>query len=374
MEKVFDLFLKEDGRRMTDVTEWMTQREAWKQLLMEKLYGTFPEVVGSVTSKVIESKPMYDGRAVLEHIVLSFGEKKTVKLPITILRPNKTGKSPVIVWNRHGEMEVCPVEEKFLCEQGIVLASFIRSDLIDDGPKPENIDLLEAYPGYTWGRIAQWAFGMRVLLSYVLQQNYCDVNKVVASGHSRGGKTSICAAIYDERFTMCHANGSGCLGAGSLRIFGGHFGLGFGEWEKVADIASSFPYWWGEGLQEYADGKEPPFDGHLLRALIAPRAILTTEGCGDDWSNPYGTQIMWRAAQEVYEFLSCREHNAIHYREGGHRFHNHDWEALLDYMQFVFEGKPLTTNVVCFKNTDVENARFDWRWERPYYDWRCPEK
>ena len=49
---------------------------------------------------------------------------------------------------------------------------------------------------------------------------------------------------------------------------------------------------------------------HFLRACIAPRPVITTEGLSDTWANPYGSQITWRAADEVYLFLGAAGKNA----------------------------------------------------------------
>ena len=375
-ERVSDLFKREDGKRISGSREWMEYRSKWKEILQRELYGTFPQEAGTAEGTVENSRIVYGGRAVLESVRLSFGKEKEIQLPAEILRPVGQGKYPVILWNRHCPEEVCPVEEEMVCGRKFVLASFFREDLAGDAKEAEEEGLMGAYPGYTWGRIAQWAFRMSRLLDYVEKQEYCDRRFVTASGHSRGGKTALCAAIYDERFTMCHANGSGCFGAGSLRIFGGHFGHGFGACETITKMYEAFPYWWGPKLGEYSGQNESGMvaDGHLLRALIAPRPVITTEGCGDDWSNPYGTQIMWRAAQEVYDFLGCSDRNAIHYREGGHGFQALDWEALADFMEMQFRDKKIHTNLVSFREELEGEEKCVWKWERPFYEWRMPKK
>ena len=375
-EKVSNLFLKKDGSMIASPGEWMEYRAQWKEILEENLYGTFPREAGTAGGRITESSLVYGAKAVRETVELRFGREKQVCLPAEILRPEGGGKYPVILWNRHCQEDRCPVEEELVCGHGFVLASFVRGDLVEDAAEPEDKSLLEAYPGYTWGRIAQWAFGMSRLLDYAAEQEYCDRRYVTACGHSRGGKTALCAAIYDERFAMCHANGSGCLGAGSLRIFGGHFGYGFGVCETITRIQEVFPYWWAAKLAEYTGEKESemPADGHILRALIAPRPVITTEGCGDDWSNPYGTQIMWRAAQEIYDFLGCRDRNAIHYREGGHGFQSLDWRALADFMEMQFRNKKVHTNLVSFRREEETEEACGWKWERPFYSWRAPEK
>ena len=44
--------------------------------------------------------------------------------------------------------------------------------------------------------------------------DWADTDKIIATGHSRGGKVALCAAIYDERIALGAPNGSGCGGAG----------------------------------------------------------------------------------------------------------------------------------------------------------------
>ncbi len=54
-----------------------------------------------------------------------------------------------------------------------------------------------------------------------------------------------------------------------------------------------------------------PFDQHFLKALVAPRALLSTEGLGDLWSNPSGTWQTYLAAREVCRFLGAEERIGI---------------------------------------------------------------
>ena len=66
--------------------------------------------------------------------------------------------------------------------------------------------------------------------------------------------------------------------------------------------------------------------------------MLCTEGLDDSCCDPYGTQIAWRAAEEVYSFLRAAGKNAIHYREGGHDHNAEDWRVLLDFCDVMFRG------------------------------------
>jgi hypothetical protein len=70
---------------------------------------------------------------------------------------------------------------------------------------------------------------------------------------------------------------------------------------------------------------------HFLLALVAPRALLTTEALDDAWANPPGTQRSHAAAREVFGFLGAQDRLAMHCRPGGHAHSLVDWIALLDF-------------------------------------------
>jgi hypothetical protein len=82
-----------------------------------------------------------------------------------------------------------------------------------------------------------------------------------------------------------------------------------------------------------------PFDQHSLKALVAPRALLSTEALGDLWANPTGTWLTHLAAREAYRFLDAEERIGIWYREGDHDHGQADWEAFLDFVDWHFQGK-----------------------------------
>lgn len=103
--------------------------------------------------------------------------------------------------------------------------------------------------------------------------------------------------------------------------------------EKLADTDKVFPYWFGHKLSSYVNREnELPFDQHYLKALIAPRALLTTEARDDLWANPIGTCRTHIAAKEVYKFLDAENKIAIWYRKGKHFHGIDDWRTFLDFM------------------------------------------
>ena len=70
-----------------------------------------------------------------------------------------------------------------------------------------------------------------------------------------------------------------------------------------------------------------PFDQHEMKALIAPRALLTTDSLDDLWANPIGTQIGFQASREVFTFLGATEKTGLHYRHGKHDQNAEDFAA-----------------------------------------------
>ncbi len=73
-------------------------------------------------------------------------------------------------------------------------------------------------------------------------------------------------------------------------------------------------------------------------ALVAPRALMNTEGTQDIWINPQGAQLTYSAAKKVYEFLKAGDRISIRYRPVGHIPSTED---LLAYADHVFFHKPL---------------------------------
>ena len=100
-------------------------------------------------------------------------------------------------------------------------------------------------------------------------------------------------------------------------------------------------YWFHPGLKPYIGHEsELPFDQHFLKAMVAPRALLTTEALGDLWANPTGTMLTHLAARKVYRLLDAEPQLGIVFREGEHRHGLEDWCVFLDFMAWRLCGKP----------------------------------
>ena len=365
-----DPFLRADGSRVTDPADWPEQREYLKQMLAHYFYGTQPEYINDTVGEIREQRLIFDGQAIEEELTIYFGPKRRYSFPARIVRPNLPGKFPIVTYNRTQRRPYIFLHQTVV-ERQYVLAEFDKEDLAADSPRFYESLLHKDHPECTWGAIALWSWGHRRLADYVLTQDYCHPEQLIATGHSRGGKIALCTAIYDERFAVAAPSGSGCGGAGCLRYLGTRLGKNIGFVETIGLMMALVPYWctplfaefgrkyphfYEDRVYEYAL-RHPeiprlhremhlPFDLHTAKALVAPRALISVEGLSDDWANPYGTQVTWRAADEVFQFLGAYGKNALHFRTGPHDYNTYDVTAILDFCDALFFGKPFNRELI----------------------------
>ncbi len=412
-----DPFLRLDGTRVTDPSDWPEQKEYLKAMLAHYLYGEMPPAPGNVKGKAVESVSVLEGIAVKEKIRITFGSQNGLSMIFTVIRPQKAGKYPVLIWNTFGAKDSCPILEELIYND-IILVMFDKEQLgVDSYAFYKESPCLKAYPEYSWRAIAVWAWGYSRIIDYLETTEYTDVGKIAATGYSRNGKVALCAAIYDERIALAAPGGSGCGGSGSFRFLGDRLGEGGGVQETIGSMSQMFNYWWSDRLREFGaasalplmdadavssagdmmaqireillrmdlslNGKlagewRLPFDMHFARALIAPRPLLMTDSLDDEWANPYGIQVIWRASAEVYQFLGAEGNDAMFLREGSHQFSLDDWTAIADfiYLHFLPEKHLLprhmwvTLKVPEDMEADKDNTMTSkWYRKKPHFNW-----
>lgn len=220
--------------------------------------------------------------------------------------------------------------------RGYVFAQFNRVEVsADKAGQQAPQHGVPFFDGLACGALAAWAWAYHRAIDALVTLDCINSLTIAIVGHSRGGKAALLAGATDARIALTSANNSGAAGAGCFR------------WqqagsETLADVTRNFPRWFGAGLAAYA-GREHdlPFDQHFLKALVAPRALLTTEALGDHWANPEGTWHTHCAARRVYEFLGAGQALAIAFRQGGHDHGLADWMVFLDYCDAVFADRKL---------------------------------
>ena len=345
------------GAPITDPEVWPKHREYLKTMLAHYLYGTMPPNPEATEWILRNARPAVEGKGVIENwemVIERDGRSANVRA--AVLRPDRPGRFPVIIkndrflfdtngltdeeanWvnNRPSVIEHQAFANERAVERGYVLVKFLRQDVATDAPNRRDEGVMGLYPEYRdWGVIAAWAWAYSVMIDALVERKYVDLDQIVATGHSRGGKAALCAGIYDERITITAPNSSGAGGTASWRFFDPD------QRQQTLDHhRRNFPHWWSPRLMEFV-GKEErlPFDAHTLRAAVAPRALVNTHARHDWWANPYGTALAHLAAQPVFEWLGAGDRQALHLRDGGHAQNERDWAALFDFCDLIFREK-----------------------------------
>jgi hypothetical protein len=369
-----DPFLKPDGDRVAAPSEWEEQRRYLKAMLSHYMYGELPPPPKQVRGERLDQEKLYAGKGLLEHYRLSSDDGLSVLAEV--IRPSTKGSCPVIVWNQFADMVRCPIEEEAV-SRGYAIVSFDRTQFAPDEEGASRFtggNFGRAYPSASARAVAIWGWGHSYVISWLQELAWVDRNAFVVTGYSRGGKAALWAGAFDERVALCAPSCSGCGGGGCYRYMGGRLGEGVGINESLGYMTEKnrFWYWYQDEMALFGssseDGKTEkedllPFDLHTVRALVAPRAILCMEGLDDLLSNGYGTQVAWRAAQEVYRFLGCSGNNALFFAEGGHEYSQAHWRVLLDYCDVIFRGRPQQLYYRRFaeKGPEVPALHFSWR-------------
>lgn len=327
-----DPMLLDSGQRVTSLTDWQLRRSQIRQLLLSALYGDLPAT--PTHTRCIE---LHAGQAVQPRQASLLSCRVEVDgsqaFSLRLIRP--TGAAPVpIILNGDGCWG-CATQEVVaaIVRRGYGFAQFNRTEIMSDMPHFGcQQALCAALKNFQGGAIAAWAWGYQRAVDALQQVPGVDTSRITVVGHSRGGKAALLAGALDERIALTSANNSGAAGAGSCL------------WqpagaETLADLVAQFPHWLAPGLESLKPGvHRGTFDQHFLKALLAPRALLTTEALRDLWANPQGSWLTHRAAQPVFDFLGAPKHNAIVFRNGGHAHSLADWQTLLAFADAVFGG------------------------------------
>lgn len=327
-----DPFLMDNGTRVKTRADWDRRRNEIKAMMLYYQYGHMPPMPKLIIAKELSSETVYDGGATKKHILLSMGPGRKVKINVGVIIPKGKGPFPVILKNDRRIFNV-PIAEEII-KRGYIVADYVRTD-IDPDRKDAVGPAQAAYPDYDWATLAVWAWGGMRVIDYLVRLDVVDEERIAFTGHSRGGKTALLAGALDERIALVVPNGSGCGGAGCYRFEGE-------KSESLERITAPerFEYWFHPRFRDFADKETKlPFDQHFLKALVAPRALISIDALGDLWANPYGTRQSHRGARPVFEFLGAGDKLGIYFRTGGHAQNEDDWRTLVDFADKVFFGK-----------------------------------
>jgi dienelactone hydrolase len=327
-----DLFTFRDGSKVKTAEDWQRRREELKALALHYGYGELPPTPEKMLVSDAESKEAFDRLATLHTFTLYPSDKPDFKIHCGLWVPTGTNSPwPVIVaidpvWHDHVHETALK-----LIRRGYAFAGMVYFD-IDDDKGTRTGGIYDAYPDFDGGTLAAWAWAASRLTDYLVTLDDIDAEKIAITGHSRTGKAALLAGALDERFTLVAPHSSGTGGAGALRIDGEGA-------ETMAMITQKdrFHYWFHPRLREFVGQKDRlPFDTHFLKALVAPRGLLSLEAEDDKWANIPGTKATHKAAEKVFAWLGVLENQELWYRPGGHDMVPADWGKMLLFADWLW--------------------------------------
>ena len=139
--------------------------------------------------------------------------------------------------------------------------------------------------------LAGWAWGASRVADYLEKDPAIDKTKLIITGASRNGKSSMVAAAFDDRL-MGAPVVTGGGGIGAYRFTGPR------RSETLDIMEKKYPNWFSSNLHEFWGQREKlPFDEHWFLALAAPRPFIALGG---------HHRYHFPAAEAVRQSDSCR--------------------------------------------------------------------
>lgn len=189
-----------------------------------------------------------------------------------------------------------------------------------------------AYPGYDWSILAGWAWGASRVADYLETDPLIDKTRLIITGASRNGKSSMVAAAFDERL-MGAPVVTGGGGNGAYRFTGPR------NSETLDIMMKKYPNWFSPHLHEFWGHREKlPFDEHWFLALCAPRPFIALEGDTDTISLPEAVRQSVLGAKPAYALFGAADRLGVNYAHHGHAFTQDDWTAMLDFADKHLRG------------------------------------
>ncbi len=349
--------LFEPGVTPRSETGWRnTRRPELKKLLETEVYGHRPverppHLVFSATEP---DAVMMDGAAVRKRIRIEYGGKfgtNSFVCTAFIPRAQKPVPSFVFICNRPPAENIDPTRQvksgfwpaEEIVARGYATVAFHTSDVAPDKQHGNTRGAFAAFedverqyrPKNAWGALSVWAWAASRVLDWIETEPTLDAAHVAVIGHSRGGKTALVAAAWDERFAMAV---SSCSGTGGAKLH--HVDLP--DAERIVDSVSSHQFWYCRNYTRWVNlDAQVPFDQHMLVGLIAPRLVCIGSATQDPHAGPYGEYCTARYATPAWTifgrkgFVTCgfpdpdtpQQEGDIsyHIRTGKHDLTPYDW-------------------------------------------------
>lgn len=340
-----------NGKYVTNITEWKKRREEIKQILLNEEYGhiiTKPHV--PITFETIKEDDKYCGAKFTYKevkLTLHIGNEK-YSFPIILSIPKDEQPLKTFLYlSLQSEFpnKYLPVEE--ICDNGFAVVQLYYADITSDDDDFENG--LSKYffndeNSRNFGKISIWAWAACHVMDFMQNIQEIDKNNIAIVGHSRLGKTALLASAFDERFKITFSNDAGQSGDSLSRGKSG---------EHIKEICERFPYWFTPKYYNYINQENKlPFDQHFLLSLIAPRNLYVASASDNSWADPYSQYLALMATNPVYEIYNfpglISDYTmpeigqqlkwgkiGYHIRKGWHFLSRYDWNMFMEYFKYI---------------------------------------
>jgi len=379
-----DVLVMNDGTRVTTKQQWEKRREEMRKILSYYAVGQMPPAPGNVKGREVSSELVLNGDVKYRLVHLTFGPSSSLSLDVGIFTPVRGGPFPTIIL-QNGSVPGAPLLARLpqganqgrgqdvlmivspeepvstvpsangpsqtaamlatqhadVFQRGYALVVYNPNDCAEDTTlrNPDgswafrNTRFFPAYPGYDWGILAGWAWGASRVADYLEQDRAIDKTKLIVTGASRNGKSSMVAAAFDDRLSAAPVvTGGG--GIGAYRFAGPR------NSETLDIMQKKYPNWFSPNLHQFWGQREKlPFDEHWFLALAAPRPFIALEGNTDTISLPEAVKQSILHARPAYALLGVPDRVGVHYSNHGHAFTTEDWTAMLDFFDKHLRGK-----------------------------------
>jgi len=309
-----------NGQKVTTARMWWNQRRP--EIVEDfdrEIYGRVPKNTPRVNWEVTDTANEKDGevpvitKQLVGHVDNSSYPAISVDIQLTLTTPAEaTGPVPVIMefgfGGRFGRMRrgSGPSWQQQVLAKGWGYAIIVPNSIQADNGAGLTQGIIglcnkgQSRKADDWGALRAWAWGAGRALDYFETDPAVDAKQVGLEGHSRYGKATLVAMVYDQRFAIAFVSSSG---AGGASIFRRDYG------EIVENVAGSGEYHWMAGnFLKYAGPltwDDLPIDAHELVALCAPRPVFISSGSynGDAWVDARGMFLAAAGAGPVYKLL-----------------------------------------------------------------------
>jgi hypothetical protein len=353
-------FLFSDGSAVRTKEDWDRRRIELKKLFQDYMYGHLPSKPRKMTIGRGDVFVDKDNNVALQDLTLKLEQDdRSITLSVRLAWPaDARAPAPVIVQSGFGRRggAAAPTAgsgKRFTTytKRGYAVAECnFQEAAADSKEKARSTGVYQLFGDkIDCGGLMAWAWCVHRVIDAIETVDKLDAKKVIVTGHSRYGKAALIAGAFDERIALTVPSHSGCAGVAPYRFI-------YGKSEQLHNIVG-FAHWFRPNFNQFVGKVERlPVDQHLLLALVAPRALMHTEGIKDAWTNPEGAQLTHLAARKVYGFLKAEDNISIRYRPVGHVPSNDD---LMDFADRVFFKKPVSTEFgkLPYK---VETKGFTW--------------